>query len=216
MKRLIFTTLLLLLASPALAWNWPVITAMQAGSEAPAGNSDDFSGTLSNWSASADGIANLEIDSNDHLRLNGNYRSGSMYYTSSTSDVSQVVVLAGATNGYFWPQVCVRMSGAANGYCFALIENDGTDWADIVVYKNGVALCYLAGTYSASANQTIKIVATGTSPVTINAYVGGSEVTDGCSDSTDPIASGAPGIKILGSSAADYANNLVDDWQDYE
>lgn len=215
MKRYSITLLLLLCAAPAWAWNWPVISSMSK-TAVPSGYSDDFSGTLSNWSASADGMTNLEIDSNDHLRLTGNYRSGSMYYTSSTSDISQVVVLAGSTNGYFWPQVCVRMSGAANGYCFALIENDGTNWTDIVVYKNGSTLCYLAGTYSSSSNQTIKITATGTNPVTINAYVGGVEVTDGCSDSTAPIASGAPGIKLLGGSAADYANNLVDNWQDYE
>lgn len=31
MKRYLFTLLLLLCAAPALAWNWPVITAMQSG-----------------------------------------------------------------------------------------------------------------------------------------------------------------------------------------
>lgn len=31
MKKLLFTTILLLLASPCWAWNWPVITAMQSG-----------------------------------------------------------------------------------------------------------------------------------------------------------------------------------------
>lgn len=31
MKRLLLTTILLLLASPVAAWNWPVITAMQSG-----------------------------------------------------------------------------------------------------------------------------------------------------------------------------------------
>ena len=224
MKKLII--LLCLIFIPALtASDTSTYVLAVSGQDAGgmSGNSDDFTGSQAalathdaNWTASADGVANFEIDGSGHLRLTGNYKSASAYYDASTSDVSQVVVPAGSTNGYFRPRVCVRMSDSVRGYCFGLIDNDGTNWGDIAVYKDGGVLCYLEGTYSASSNHTIKIVASGTSTVTLNAYVDGSEVTSGCTDSSSPYESGHPGVMMHGSSAADYANNLMDDWQDYE
>jgi len=227
-KRILFLIILTLFSSEScLGFGIGTVGVLGSGVVAAtsSGNIDDFTGTQAplathdaNWTASALGITNLETSGSGALRLTGTYRSGSAYYAASTSDTSVITVNSGVTDGYFQPRVCVRMSSTEDGYCFALMEVGSGDWTDIAVYKNGSTLCYLAGTYTTSTTHELKIMASGTSPVTIDAYVDGTDVTSSsCSDSTSPLPPGRnPGVAMYGASAGGYALNLVNDWRDYE
>jgi hypothetical protein len=192
----------------------------------PAGNSDTFTdtnGTLlathnSEWvlmTAEFAAMADCVIQSNT-AQTSNDWSYCSTMYDSSSSDISQILVKA-YTNANNWKAVCVRGGGGSasnrTGYCARFGSGSGGNWTSVGITKdNGFLDAISSLSYSQASDHTLRIVASGTSPVTLTISVNGSSIGS-VQDASSPIASGKPGFYIVGD--GDAATTAMDDWQDY-
>jgi len=131
-------------------------------------------------------------------------------YTGSNGNTSQIVV---KPNSGEKCAPAVRMGETTLGYTAHFSSLSGGNYTYLSLYKNGSWQTWKSGTWSASADHTVRIVASGTSsPVTVNVYVDESLVINSWSDSSSPYTTGLSGIHIIGDGSNDHA--FGDDWTD--
>lgn len=186
-----------------------------------ASNTDTFTGADGtalathnvNW-ANADTdfpVANAVINSN-HVRSTGTYNLFGGRYTASTSDTSVITLVGGAASSEDNTMPVVRASATSSGYgCYFSASASG-NFTAVRFRKNGA---YLAdgnsGTWAMASDHVMKIVASGTSPVSLSCYIDGVLVAT-ATDSASPIASGNPGF--TGYPDGNYAKSTFDNWSD--
>lgn len=142
------------------------------------------------------------------------YQNGGAYYAASTADTSQMVFKGVTANNTVTKRVHVRAGGSTKGYEAGIAyPSSGSTVSSFAIRKGGVFLATITGSnIDTSADHTIKLVASGTSTVTLTVYVDGSSYGT-TSDSSSTITSGSPGWSCDGGSNATY--NRFDDWQDH-
>lgn len=182
------------------------------------GLSDSFTGTDdtplathdSNWvnANSTYTVANLEIISNT-VRPTGVWNTAGARYTGG-GDISQIVYKGGRSGDGSIAYAAVRMNGTTLGYGCYLDGASGGNWTGLNIQKNGNWMENLTtGTWSQSADHTIRVRASGTSPVTIYCSIdGGAEYS--VTDSTSPYTTGLPGFVAYPDGT--MANAVFDDW----
>lgn len=216
MKKFIFFMVLLLFPSFVFSTTDQIRSVVTMAKSTPSGASDDFTGTdntalathNSNW-----GDLNTKLVAN--CKLSGNalvpsttYGLCGALYTTSTSDVSEAVFVAQAASGPS-KRVHVRAGASSFGYDASLGAVSGVNTTQVLISKNNVNLDGCSYTIAWNTDRTIRLVASGTSPVTLTVFVNGSQVCQKI-DSTSPIASGNPGISIIGNGV--NTDNKVDTW----
>ena len=167
-----------------------------------------------NWKASsdADAISNLAIYSNA-VRV-GAWATVHAYYDLSTSDTSEGVILANITT-VLPNAVTVRNSPTSAGYYLYLADASGGNWHSATLSK-GPGLNYLTDLtveedWPQNVNHAIKLVASGTNPVKLEAWVDGAYMGF-YNDSTSPIASGKTGFALFENGGANQI--AFDTWND--
>ena len=148
----------------------------------------------------------------DSAEIAGSY-SAIYYYSGSASNISQIVVAPSSTTRSYEKMACVRSSSGVDGYCVGFSAVTSGNYTACYVMKS---YTYLAsgscGTVSATASHTLRLVASGTSPVALTVYVDGVQKAT-VTDSSSPYASGSPGFGIQGDGTP--ADSNVTEWQDY-
>jgi hypothetical protein len=141
------------------------------------------------------------------------YNSAVYYYNGSVSDTAQITLAPSSTTIGYAILACVRVSSGIPGYCVGFSAVSGGNYTACYVMKNfrylGGGSC---GTVSATTAHTLRLVASGTSTVTLSIYVDGvasGTVTD--SSSTYTIA--GSGFGLQGDSTP--TDSTVNEWQDY-
>lgn len=186
----------------------------------PSTYSDTFTGTNgtllathdSNWVQinSSYPIAQATIQSN--MGSVANYQSSSGFYNASSSDISQLLFKGLPASTNIEKNICVRAGAAEFGYAVRISYAAGSK-TYLTIYKHNSYFgdITLTGTLNTTLDHTMKLVASGTSTVTIALTIDG--VYQGLvTDSSSPIVSGHPGWYVAGSHAA---TATFDDWQDY-
>jgi len=176
--------------------------------------SDSFTGTNgthladhdANWLSTTGAIDNITIQSNA-LNLAAWVLAGA-YWNGSSADDSQLIHLA---NTSAIVNVIVRAASGSNGYAWGMAESSGGNYTAGYILKNGAWVASRSGTWAINQNHTIRVTASGTSPVVITPYVDGTALAT-YSDSSSPITSGHPGI-LLGENGGS-AVTCADDWTD--
>lgn len=194
--------------------------AITNNSTQSAGNTDAFTatdGTLlathnANWADAGTTfvVANARIYSN-MVRPGAQYQSAGGRYTTSTSDISEVV-LHGDVDAYVGDAVMprVRASSSNAGYGCHFSAASGGDYTSMRFRKNAGFLAEAGtGTWSKSIDHTIRVVASGSNPVNISCYVDGTLIGT-TSDSSTPLGSGNPGF-----TNDDALHSSFDSWKDY-
>jgi hypothetical protein len=157
----------------------------------------------------------LSLSGSGTVGVNTDFRNGGALLQSSTSDTAQIIfsASAGATAGLI-KFVCVRADGTNAGYCLEPCYNDGSNnWARICTEKNGVELHQgPISSYDPKADHTAKIVASGTSTVTIEIYFDG-VLVDTVTDSSSPLPAGHPGFGT--DAGSDLTQNQFGTFQDH-
>lgn len=141
------------------------------------------------------------------------FTSAGAYHTDSTSDVSQITIKALTNTAQTVNKnVAIRADGTGTGYG-ALLSLTAGNWANAYFKKNGAALgsACTGLAYAASADHTLRLVATGTAPVTLTLYVDSTQVCQ--TTDSSPLAAGHPGFYVSGNGTV--GNNAFDDWRDY-
>jgi hypothetical protein len=135
------------------------------------------------------------------------------YYSGSSSDTSQITVAPSSTTIYYEKLACVRVSPGVPGYCVGFSPVSGGNYSTCYIMKD---FGYKAGggcaAVSASASHTLRLVASGTTTVTLSVYVDG--VLQGtATDSSSPHTVAGSGFGLQGDGTA--ADSAVSEWQDY-
>lgn len=222
MKRLILIIIGVLLCTPLYSdMNTYVIGS---GVEADT-YSDDFTGNDDTYIDTHDSAWDLAsgVSIND-ARIYSNalrpqaWRTPIIYYNTSTSDTSQVVLQANLdVSAQNMAGPTVRTGDGVCGYGF-VFQGSGDNWTSISIQKGtGTTWGEIGGgstgqPWSRLTTHTLKIVVSGTSEVSISCYVDGSLAgTD--SDESSTIESGHPGIRLQDNTGSPVIQ--VDDWQDH-
>jgi hypothetical protein len=195
---------------------------------AASGNSDDFNAADStpidtndpNWvlmTAQFTSTVDDCVITGNTARTVSAWAYCSAMYNTSSSDVSQIVFKA-YSDASVGKRVCVRGGGGASanktGYCAIFAAGSGGNWTEVVINKdNGYLDSWALQSHAQASDHTMKIKASGTSPVTIEVFVDGSSLGTK-TDSTSPIASGKPGFYMVGNGDATVTG--MDNWQDFE
>ena len=135
------------------------------------------------------------------------------YYSGSSSDTSQITVAPSSTTIYYEKLACVRVSPGVPGYCVGFSPVSGGNYSTCYIMKD---FGYKAGggcaAISASVSHTLRLVASGTTTVTLSVYVDG--VLQGtATDSSSPHTVAGSGFGLQGDGTA--ADSAVSEWQDY-
>jgi hypothetical protein len=158
------------------------------------------------------GSGTAHTTGSDSAEIAGSY-SAIYYYSGSTSNISQIVVAPSSATRSYEKMACVRSSSGVDGYCVGFSAVSSGNYTACYVMKS---YTYLAsgscGTVSATASHTLRLVASGTSPVALTVYVDGVQKAT-VTDSSSPYASGSPGFGIQGDGTP--ADSNVTEWQDY-
>jgi hypothetical protein len=215
--------LLLACLLPAQTQQAILISAQTAA--AAGGNSDNFNGSNgtnlsthnANWGAmNATCTVNSFVIQSNLLNLSGVFACGGALYTTSSSDISQVVVSAASTSAAINKSVCVRGANggsSSRGYCVNFAAVTGANYTQIKITKNGTFFAVHTGlTYAFASDHTLRIVVSGTTTVSIQAYVDTTLISTD-SDSSSPLGAGNPGISVGGDGTA--ADNNLGPWQDF-
>jgi hypothetical protein len=108
---------------------------------------------------------------------------------------------------------CVRVSSGIPGYCVGFSSVSGGNYANCYVMKDfkylGGGNC---GTVPATASHTLRLVASGTSTVSLSVYVDG-VLTSAVTDSSSPHTVAGSGFGLQGDGTS--ADSTVTEWQDY-
>lgn len=159
-----------------------------------------------------------------YVQIADNYTVGGAMYSTSTSDISQISRISGlgAPDGNWGP--CVRASGTNYGYFLRLDGYDTGYYPMVRITKDdGSGTSYTTNLCSkdditpvdATATITLRLVASGTSPVTFQAYINGTEVTswtEGAASDSSPNTGTHPGF--IANVFSGVANISLDNWQD--
>ena len=135
------------------------------------------------------------------------------YYSASTSDTSQITLAPSNTSIYYEKLACVRASHFIPGYCLGFSPVTSGNYSTCYVMKDfgymGGGGC---GTVSAAVSHTLRLVASGTSTVTLTIFLDG--VQQGTlTDSSSPHTVAGSGFALQGDGTA--ADSAVTEWQDY-
>ena len=180
--------------------------------------SDDFNGSdgtqlLSHtsqmtWTANSAHPENCTIQSNALFCTAWLVNS---FYSTSSVDTSQIDVSATFIASGSAVSPTVRTSSGVPGYYFIFNSPSGGNWTQVTIKKNAaVYIGPITGvSISQSVGHTLKITASGSSPVTIEVFIDGSSVGT-ISDSSSPIISGYSGFAALG----DAIGGGLDNWTD--
>jgi hypothetical protein len=157
-------------------------------------------------------VSNMEINSNV-VETDANWRTYGAYHASSTSDYSQIVFVA-QTSANVLRNHAVRAGASQLGYSVSLQEISGSDFTKIALLKNGSFLAYLDTglTVDSASNHTLAVEASGTTTVTITAWLDDVEVSSPYDDSSTPLSSGHPAFWANETPSAGLAR--YDDWTD--
>jgi hypothetical protein len=141
------------------------------------------------------------------------YNSAVYYYNGSVSDTAQITLAPSSTAIGYAMLACVRVSSGIPGYCVGFSAVSSGNYAACYVMKNfrylGGGSC---GTVSATTAHTLRLVASGTSTVTLSIYVDG--VASGTvTDSSSPYTIAGSGFGLQGDGTP--ADSTVNEWQDY-
>jgi hypothetical protein len=135
------------------------------------------------------------------------------YYSASTSDTAQITLSPSSTTIGYEKLACVRVSSGIAGYCVGFSAVSGGNYSACYVMKNfkylGGGSC---GTISATAIHTLRLVASGTSPVSLTIYVDGIQKGT-VTDSSSPYTVAGSGFGLQGDGTP--ADSTVNEWQDY-
>jgi hypothetical protein len=135
------------------------------------------------------------------------------YYSASTSETSQITVAPSSTTINYEKLACVRVSSGVSGYCVGFSKVSGGSYATCYVmkdfgYKGGGGCAAV----SATVSHTLRLVASGTTTVTLSVYVDG--VLQGTvTDSSSPHTVAGSGFGLQGDGTP--ADSAVSEWQDY-
>jgi hypothetical protein len=201
---------------------WQDYGATPYSSNCPTGSGscvDNFTGTSGTSLATYNpawvqvtGSGTAHTTGSDSAEIAGSY-SAIYYYSGSASNISQIVVAPSSTTRSYEKMACVRSSSGVDGYCVGFSAVSNGNYTACYVMKS---YTYLAsgscGTVSATASHTLRLVASGTSPVALTVYVDGVQKAT-VTDSSSPYASGSPGFGIQGDGTP--ADSNVTEWQDY-
>lgn len=139
------------------------------------------------------------------------WKAAVSFASTSTVDSSQITWLGNQTYTH-GSKPCVRMPSNNIGYAAYFSDSSGGNWTEVTITKNGSYFgSYTSLSYAQSDNHTIKITASGSSPVTLEVFVDGVSLGTK-SDSSSPLASGYSGFSVATASRA--AGALMDDWTD--
>ncbi len=193
-----------------------------ASNNCPTGSgscSDNFTGSsgtpLSTYNSmwvSAAGTGAIYTTGADSAEIAGaNYAA--YYYSGSVSDTSQITAAPSSTTIGYEKLACVRVSSGVPGYCVGFSAASNGNYTACYVMKNFRYLGYgSCGTVSATVSHTLRLVASGTSTVTLSIYLDG--VLKGTvTDSSSPLTVAGPGFGLIGDGTP--ADSAVTEWQDY-
>ena len=197
-----------------------IINAAASGCPTGSGScSDNFTGSsgtpLSAYNSmwvSAAGTGAIYTTGADSAEIAGaNYAA--YYYSGSVSDTSQITAAPSSTTIGYEKLACVRVSNGVPGYCVGFSAASNGNYTACYVMKNFRYLGYgNCGTVSATVSHTLRLVASGTSTVTLSIYLDG--VLKGTvTDSSSPLTVAGPGFGLIGDGTP--ADSAVTEWQDY-
>lgn len=218
--RLILLFLVCLCSYAQFVFPLPGPTQYVAATDCTGSCSDSFGGTSGTllathdprWSGSNVGYCSLSGSST--VQTTTSYATCSAIYRGSTSDVSQIVA-NGFTGGNTPTNKCVVLrsdSGNSTSYRVCLGTASGGNWTRCIFYKNATQLAYASISSSQSTDHVLKAVASGTSSVTLTAYIDGT-LSGTATDSSSALTSGYPGFFVTGNGTT--ANNQMSAWQDH-
>jgi hypothetical protein len=195
-------------------------TVFPKGAAANSDNFVDTNGTAlathnSNWVTmpNAGLVANCEIQSNE-VRTTGAFLGCSAMYNISSSDASQITFSA-FSDTIIHKSVCVRanVDAGANktGYCARLANVSGGNWTNLQIEKGGAFLDIYGISAATTSSHTVKITASGTSPVTLTVFLDGSSLGVK-TDSSSPYGTGKPGFWMVGD--GDQTLTGMSNWTD--
>ena len=165
-----------------------------------------------NWTATADyPVTNLEINSNRGQHTT-TWKQSSARWIDSSYDISQIVFIGGSSAS--GRHVAARMSDEVLGYSAYLGNVSGPNYTSVYIGKNASFLSLVGtGTWATAVDHTVRIQASGTSTVYLDATVDDVEQNQ-TSDSEDPYTEGSPGFWC--AEAAAVVDSRFDDWTDTE
>jgi hypothetical protein len=201
---------------------WQDYTVELAANGCPTGSGSCFdyfagaSGTpLSTYNSmwvSAAGTGTIYTTGSDSAEIAGvNYAA--YYYSGSVSDTSQITAAPSSTTISYEKLACVRVSSGVPGYCVGFSAASNGNYTACYVMKNFKYLGYgSCGTVSATVSHTLRVVASGTSTVTLSIYLDGA-LKGTVTDSSSPLTVAGPGFGLIGDGTP--ADSAVTEWQDY-
>jgi len=199
-----------------------IYTINQAPNGCPSGSGscfDTFNGSSgtqlpaynSKWVLAA-GTNSIYTTGSNSAQISGT-ASAVYYYSSSTSDISQISVAPSAATIGYEKLACVRVSSGISGYCVGFSSASSGNYSNCYVMKDfkylGGGSC---GTVSATVSHTLALVASGTSPVSLNVYLDG-VLKGSVTDSANPHTVAGSGFGLQGDGTP--ADSTVTEWQDY-
>jgi hypothetical protein len=209
-------------AADSSVTEWQDYSGSQPATNCPTGSgscSDSFNGTAGTllpaynpkW-VLAGGTNSIYTSGSNSAQISGS-ASAVYFFNGSTSDVSQITVAPSATTIGYAKLACVRVSSGIPGYCVGFSSVSGGNYANCYVMKDfkylGGGNC---GTVPATASHTLRLVASGTSTVSLSVYVDG-VLTSAVTDSSSPHTVAGSGFGLQGDGTS--ADSTVTEWQDY-
>ena len=137
------------------------------------------------------------------------YYYSALYYSSSTSDTSQITTVGIAAGTSAEPGPCTRCD--QGGYSIYW-ETTGTN-VPVIFGKNGGQATSTGCHMNTSVPNTLKLVTSGTGTVTNTAYVNGTLCTSTYTDSSG-LSPGHPGVLFM-SLDSTVSYNTITAWQDH-
>lgn len=155
-------------------------------------------------------VSSLKLSSNTCVTT-GVWATAGARYFSSTRDEIQIVRKAGSTAEM---GIGIRLAGDSglDGYTVRIVVSSG-NLSSFGVYRNNVwqHTFTFGSTFAASSDHTLRLWATGTSPLTLHFSIDGIEATSTYTDN-NPIAAGNPGFRLGGDGTSPVL--ALDDWSD--
>ena len=194
----------------------PAIFGCPSGSGSCVDNFTGASGTLlpaynSMWVLAA-GTNSIYTTGSNSAQISGT-ASAVYYYSASSSDTSQIIVTPSSTTINYEKLACVRVSSGVSGYCLGFSAVSSGNYVNCYVMKNfkylGIGGC---GTIPATVSHTLRIVASGSSTVSLSVYLDGT-LQGTLTDSSSPITIAGSGFGLQGDGTP--ADSTVNEWQDF-
>lgn len=171
-------------------------------------------------------VGNGQIDGAGHAQATGDFNAFGAVAVVSSSDTAQVVVKGTGSPVNSWPILFVRNNGAigtpgTQGYCaylYGLSTGNFTTFRLTELTPDGgnVGGAGSDGAFTGSrtVDHTIRLVASGTSPVTLSLYIDNMSTPVTTVQATNPYTGGHPGFGGYGNASGGQAANLLDDFTD--